>query len=180
MEKSMKKFSPIDNVNVYDDAFSLSKQQDIFSFCRNSKFSIVGWNDLTNTTESYTHSNWSKEDLENSKFFDTDNTKRILSDNNLSIDKFSRCVVNVDTLSDSHWPHTHSETVVLYYLNMEWQDGWGGETLFYDEGNKEIIYGSKFTPNRVVVFDGNIPHNIKHQNRIADKYRMSLSIFFNK
>jgi SM-20-related protein len=63
---------------------------------------------------------------------------------------------------------------------MEWQDGWGGETLFYDEGNKEIIYGSKFTPNRVVVFDGNIPHNIKHQNRIADKYRMSLSIFFNK
>ena len=180
MEKNMNKFSPIENVNVYDNVLSLHKQQNLFSFCQHSKYSIVGWNDLISTTESYIHSSWSKEDLENSKFFDTKNTKKILSDNKLSIDKFSRCEVNVDTLSDSHWPHTHDETVVLYYLNMEWQNGWGGETLFYDEDNKEIIYGSRFTPNRVVVFDGSIPHNIKHQNRIADKYRMSLSVFFNK
>ena len=80
MEKNLNKFSPIDNVNVYDNVLPLQKQQGIFSFCQNSKFSIVGWNDLHSSKESYTHSAWTKEDLENSKFFEEANTKKILTD----------------------------------------------------------------------------------------------------
>jgi hypothetical protein len=144
-----------------------------------SAYLITGWNDTLYSKEGYVHSEWSKEDLEKSGLLDSDNMKKIIKGEGISLDKFSHCILNIDTISDSHWPHTHPETVVLYYLNIEWQEGWGGETLFYDRDCKEIVYGSKFTPNRIIVFNGDLPHSIKHQNRIADKYRMSLSIFFN-
>jgi hypothetical protein len=176
----MNTFSPLTSIQVYDDVLLLPEQQNLVNYCMNSNYSIVGWTDLIHSREGYTHSLWSPKDLKASRFLVSNNVTKILNSNGLTMDRFSKCVINIDTLSDSHWPHVHDETVLLFYLNMEWAEGWGGETLFYDGVGKEIVYGSKFTPNRVIVFDGKIPHNIKHQNRVADKYRMSMSIFFHK
>jgi len=174
----MNKLNPTKEVYVYDNVLSSHEQQNILLYCTNSVYRIAGWSDLVYSKEGYVHSWWAKEDLERSGFLDNANVREVIKEQGLSLDNFDHCVVNLDTISDSHWPHTHVETVLLYYINMEWQEGWGGETLFYDEYGRDIIYGSKFTPNRIIVFDGKIPHNIKHQNRIADKYRMTLSIFF--
>jgi len=175
----MNKFQPIEDVYVYDNVLSLHDRESFLHTCMESKYNIVGWQDQP-SEEGYIHSAWSKEDLVNSGFLSATGIDEIMKEIGLSVEQVYKGVINVDTLSDSHWPHTHDGVVLLYYLNMEWQEGWGGETLFYDTNSKEIIYGSKFTPNRVIVFAGNIPHNIKHQNRIADKHRMSFSIFFNK
>lgn len=176
----MIKINPKANIKVYDNVLKNYEQHSMFDFCLNSFFTIKGWQDTATSNESYLHSNWTLEDLQKSEFLQYFNITKILEESDLNVDNFKECVMNVDTLSDSHWMHTHYENVLLYYINLDWQDGWGGETLFYDADGKEIIYGSRYTPNRVIVFDGNIPHTIKHQNRIADKYRMSLSIFFNK
>jgi hypothetical protein len=84
----MKQFSPLDNVTVYDNVLSLHEQQTMFLLCQSSNFSIAGWRDLTNSTETYTHSNWSKEDLETSKFLDSSTLQKITSDNGISMDRF--------------------------------------------------------------------------------------------
>ena len=52
--------------------------------------------------------------------------------------------------------------------------------LFYSEDQKEIRYGSIYTPNRLVIFDGEIPHTIRAQNITGPNYRFSISLFFNK
>jgi hypothetical protein len=175
----MNRFQPLEDVYVYDNVLSLTERDYILKTCRNSNFNILGWQE-NSAEEGYVHSAWSNEDLVDSGFLSWPGINKIMKERGLSIEQVYKVVINVDTLSDSHWPHTHNGVVLLYYLNLEWLEGWGGETLFYDTNSKEVIYGSKFTPNRVIIFDGGIPHNIKHQNRIADKYRMSLSIFFNK
>jgi hypothetical protein len=65
-------------------------------------------------------------------------------------------------------------------VNLEWLDGWHGETLFYDETCKNIIFASPFTPNRVIVFDASIPHSLRPPSLIATKFRFTLALIFNK
>ena len=68
---------------------------------------------------------------------------------------------------------------VLYYINLDWRDGWHGETLFYNPNNlKEIIYTSLYIPGRIILFDGSIPHAIRPQSIKAPKFRFTLSLFF--
>ena len=85
-------------------------------------------------------------------------------------------------MGDTHWTHDHTnQTVLLYYVNTEWLDSWGGETLFFDNFNKDIVYGSSYTPNRVLVFDGEIPHTIRPPSKIfPHKFRFTLTLLFNQ
>ena len=54
----------------------------------------------------------------------------------------------------------------LYYTNKFWEDGWGGDLRFYttqEEGihardNNEEFASVQFKPNRLIMFDGRIPH----------------------
>jgi hypothetical protein len=54
----------------------------------------------------------------------------------------------------------------LYYTNKFWEDAWGGDLRFYSttehgiharDNNKEFA-SVKFKPNRLIMFDGRIPH----------------------
>ena len=79
----------------------------------------------------------------------------------------------------SNFIHSHPEKLaILYYVNLDWEDGWHGETLFYNESGKEIVFASPYTPGRVIVFDASIPHTIRPQSVIGPKFRFTLSIFF--
>jgi SM-20-related protein len=93
--------------------------------------------------------------------------------------KFSNSVLNVTVTSDCHFTHTHAEKrIALFYLNLEWKDGWHGETLFFSKDGKEIVYASRYTPGRVIVFDGCIPHSIRPQSREGPQYRYTLATIF--
>ena len=76
------------------------------------------------------------------------------------------------------------EDIKRYYdivMKMDWQDGWYGETIFYDPDDiNNIAYTSPYTPGRFILFDGSIPHTIRPQSIKAPKFRLSLSIFFEK
>lgn len=173
-------YSPIEGVDVYDNVFDLSKRFDILESVRKSPFQI-GWPDNNTSNESYMYSHWTPEKLNSINFFSDFVEGHPLHDK-VNPDKFLRCIINSDVSSNAHWTHTHiNENVLLYYVNMEWQDGWGGETLFYDKKkNSDIIFGSKFTPGRMIWFDGEYPHSIKTQSRVAPQYRFTVSIFFKK
>ncbi len=71
----------------------------------------------------------------------------------------------------------------LYYYNTFWNDDWGGTLRFYDEhqqgleGRNEHIENHQvaeveFKPNRLLMFDGRIPHGADAPNeraRYADR-----------
>jgi len=175
----MNYYSPINGVEVYDDVFSLSHRYDINEAVKKSLFRI-GWNDNTDDAESNMYSLWSPEDLNRIKFFkefvDTHPLHK-----KIDPDKYIRCIINNETMSNTHWTHTHiNENVLLYYVNMDWKDQWGGETLFFDRNSKDIVFGSRFVPGRLIWFDGEIPHTIKQPSRQAPKFRFTISIFFKK
>lgn len=174
-------YSPCEGIDVYDNVFDLSKRFDIQESVRKSVFQI-GWPDNNYTSnESYMYSRWTPEKLNAINFF-SDFTENHPLHEKVNPDKFIRCIINSDVTSNVHWTHTHiNENVFLYYVNMEWQDQWGGETLFFNKKkNTDIIFGSRYTPGRVIWFDGEYPHTIKSQSRNAPQYRFSVSLFFEK
>jgi|SaaInlLV_10m_DNA_4_1040232.scaffolds.fasta_scaffold09557_2 hypothetical protein len=178
----MRQHSPVEGIIVYDNVIHHHKQAILYNYCINSNFTISGWHDTESfKKEDFLHSNWLWGDLEASEILEDSDIKTIMEENGFHQDNFNRSVLNLDTMADSHSPHTHpkGEWGLLIYVNTEWELSWGGETLFLDRDN-EIVYGSKFTPNRVLVFDANIPHLVKQQTRVADKFRMTLGIFFQK
>jgi hypothetical protein len=175
----MKHYSPVDGVDIFDDVFSLAHRYDINEAVKKSIFRI-GWNDNTDDAEANMYSQWSPDDLNRIKFFKELGAPHPLH-SKIDPDKFIRCIINNEVMSNTHWTHTHiDENVLLYYVNMDWKDQWGGETLFFDRNSKDIVFGSRFTPGRMIWFDGEIPHTIKQPSRIAPKFRFTLSIFFKK
>ena len=89
-------------------------------------------------------------------------------------------VVNLVRSNDIHTIHHHKMSqVALYYVNMDWQDGWYGETIFYDELDRnKIDFTSPYIPGRIILFDGKIPHAIRPQSVDGPKFRITLSFFY--
>ena len=97
--------------------------------------------------------------------------------NNTTLD---RIVLNVVKSDDVHYMHVHTNTqILLYYINLDWRDGWYGETLFYDPYDTDrISFTSPYKPGRIILFDGSIPHAIRPPSIKGPKFRFSLSLFF--
>ena len=80
-------------------------------------------------------------------------------------------------------PHDEWNLSFLYYYNTFWNPAWGGDLRLYDEMQNGLIgrdehiknhqIGSiEFVPNRLVMFDGRIPHGADAPNeraRYADR-----------
>jgi len=197
---NVKSFSPCEGITVYDDAYNHQDHDELFYYCKLLPFQI-GWNDSLNLDEQYLHSfidhdGWNEfEDIENSKNKNPKkpecliephyNMLKVLNHHpifsKIDKNKITKSTVNLDTIADSHTKHTHPvENVILYYANTEWQDGWGGETKFYDKHGKNIIYSSPYTPNRLIHFDGTIVHSFNPPTAKANKYRFSISTFYQR
>ena len=88
---------------------------------------------------------------------------------------------NVDSPGLPHYCHIHSgQFVFLYYPAKTWRHEWGGETLFYDQQNREILYASPYTPNRAIFFEGMTPHSIRAPTTLVPHPRITFGIFFTK
>ena len=94
--------------------------------------------------------------------------------------KLSKVVCNLVRPDDVHNIQIHQkQQVCLYYVNLDWRDGWHGETLFYNPKDlKEIAYTSLYIPGRIILFDGSIHPAIRQQSVKAPKFRFTLSLFF--
>ena len=167
------------SLTVYDDAVPYNNRSEIYYFSLKSKL-YLGWRDHDHHEYggANLHSEWSEDDLRRStlwKYIE----ECINQTSWFTKSKFSRCVLNLVRPNDVHLIHSHgNQQVVLYYVNLEWRDGWYGETLFYSDDNKDVMFTSPFVPGRIVLFDGSIPHSIRPQSIVAPKYRLTLSTFF--
>lgn len=149
-------------------------------YIKNSYFQI-GWSD-SDTEEhrkyEYLHSRYGLEEAVGFPVYDY--IMKSQAANLLEGLTLVKAIANLSTPCDSYFIHTHAEKkVVLYYANIAWEDGWHGETLFFDDTKKNIKLASPYIPGRVIVFDGRIPHTIRPQSAIACKYRFTLALTFN-
>lgn len=163
-------------INVFDDLTTLDFRLFAYKFATNSKFGL-GWADSAYSKYPYMCSSFSEEDVKNLGILEHIKGSKALE--LVNVNKMTKAILNLSISNEPHWCHTHrDETVLLYYVNPEWREEWGGETLFMDDDVKEIEFASMYTPGRIIVFDGQIPHTIRPPSIVAPTYRFSLSIFF--
>lgn len=181
--KKKQKYKEEMNIEVFDNLVDYSIRTKLYEVCSNSFFTL-GWADnYAKNTIKNIHSSWSLKDLESSSILPY--IEKAFSQSKLftyNIDKIKLIELNLVKSGDVHFIHTHRDQIVaLYYVNLDWQDGHYGETIFYDKKNiNNIIYTSPYVPGRIILFDGECPHAIRPQSTMASKFRFTLSIFFDK
>lgn len=197
---NIKSFSPCEGITVYDNAYCHQDQDQLLFNLKNLPY-VLGWNDSNHEDECYLHhpicnDTWKEFfELYLSNSFPSNTTKYLIPQqydllsnlfhhpifSNIDKDKITKFTVNLDTIADAHTKHTHpDENVILYYANIKWEDGWGGETKFYDKYGENIIYTSPYVPNRMIHFDGTIVHSFNPPTAKANKYRFSISTFYQR
>lgn len=166
---------------VYDNLFNWHYRGYVYSFAQNSNFTI-GWPDgciVEKQTNRFLHSVYSKDDVDRLGILEQ--IKESEAAKELEGYVLDKTILNLSTAADTNYIHTHPEDkVLLYYVNLEWLDGWHGETLFFDESHRDVVYASPYTPGRLISFDAKVPHTIRPQSHIAAQYRFTLALVFNK
>ena len=183
-----KQIIPVDttrSIVVIDDTFLFSEISTIYSHALNQNYQIYNSNDLELQNISNKRMGC-KLDIE-SEILDIVFTENSLDkiEEFIPTDKFypERAYINLGLHSDVHKIHVDdakpggSKTLLLY-MNRDWDCNWGGETIFYDDQRKNILYTSPFIPGRIVIFDGSIPHSAKPQHLSAVPYRFTLAVKF--
>jgi hypothetical protein len=168
-------------IQIFDNQLQLNQRQQLYLFIINSSFRI-GWADtsaIEKSSNQLLHSIYSNDDLARFSIFDYIQNTEISKE--LEGYQLEKAVVNLSNPSDYNFVHAHPcDKVLLYYANLDWHDGWHGETLFFDEPCKEVVHTSPYTPGRFILFDGSIPHTIRPQSVIAAKYRFTFAATLNK
>lgn len=164
-----------------DGAYKAVELAELYEASKYSKFTL-GWQDtdvIERTQYPLIHSNWIPDDKR------MDLVRRLIDKPVISkhLDGLviTKAVLNCSVSTDSYFIHTHiQQKVLLIYVNPVWQDGWHGETIFYEENCKEVKKTSLYTPGRCVLFDAGIPHAIRPQSILGPKYRFTLSVLFDR
>ena len=169
------------NIETLDNAFSVNTRARYYDIFKKSNFNI-GWedtNEIETQSNKFLYSEYREKDLDRlslaKDICNTEFGREIFTKYSVS-----RCVLNLSKPGDIYINHTHIQSkVLLYYGNIRWQDEWCGETLFYNDNMKEILFASPYIPGRFILFDGNLPHTIRAQTSNAPHYRFTFSIFLN-
>ena len=168
-------------ITVYDDLFDLHYKQKVYSFAQSSLFQI-GWVDddvVERQANRFIHSRYSADDI--SRLGLLDQIAGSSAAGEIQGYDLAHAVLNLSSAADTNYVHAHAQDkVLLYYVNLEWREGWHGETLFFQENLKDVAFTSVYTPGRLIAFDAKIPHTIRPQSHIAAQYRFTLALVFNK
>tara|TARA_R100001463_G_scaffold12998_9_gene34818 strand:+ start:2370 stop:2888 length:519 start_codon:yes stop_codon:yes gene_type:complete len=166
-------------VKILEEVFDTNFQNELYGACRNASYNI-GWNDTGDIELSNRPFFHSMGDLNAPIVKDTDlKIKSELLKEELMGFELSKTVINCSRPGETYWEHTHNNSrVVLYYPNFKWNREWGGESLFYDSKGKDLIFASEYKPNRMILFNGEIPHSVRAPTYIADQYRFTMSFFY--
>ena len=168
-------------METYDNFLDPAKCTELFKSIMNSYYKI-GWDDTDEPQHKpfpNLHSSYSFSEVQKLKILNPILDK--LKDKNIGINNYDKCIINLTKPMDVNFIHSHpNQTVALHYSNITWNPEWGGETLFYKNNKRDILFSSPYIPNRLLIFDGETPHTIKSQNLMGPSYRFTTSIFFNK
>ena len=165
-------------IRVYDNVFSYQERDNLFDFIKKSLYKTHGSDNGTEKGDQI-FSVFSSLDLEKLNIKNMEGFKTIINKFNLNDRPIKQIRVNLSTFAEKNRIHSDWFGItLLYYANLEWQIDWGGHTLFLDEDLQEARYVCFYKPNRVVVFDGSIPHMIMTPSSLCPSLRYSFVIQF--
>jgi hypothetical protein len=170
------------SVDIFDNVFEFKDSSGIFDYVKKSRYKL-------DRTPSYAvvqsqHfvtllSEYNIFDLLHIEFFKSDVIQTIVKENQF---RLHRAYVNLSTAQDIYHYHVDStndlDKTMLYYCNTYWEENWEGETHFGDNNAKEIVASVSFKPNRLVLFNGSIPHKSSQPSFFAKEYRFVLTLKF--
>ena len=156
-------------IEVYDDEVPFSVRMMTYEKLFNSDYRIQGWQDRHNDKYDL-HTRWSIEDLRELNFLPI--VERLAKGKHID-----GIVCNLVRAGDTYYSHIHKDqTILLYYANLDWEEGWHGETLFYDAKGEEIVYTSRYKAGRIILFSDDQPHAIRPQSFSGPQFRFTVSI----
>lgn len=170
------------NILIYDDLFTMAQRQEFYDYAKNCYFKISA---TDNTNIEYQSdrslvSTLNLSDINNLGFFKAIKDEKL--DQIFKEHILESCIVNLSTPADIYHIHTDINLkkgiTLLYYINMNWNIEWAGETLFFDDNGTEIEFISAYKPGRIVLFDGDIPHMIRPATFKSNLHRMTLACKF--
>jgi hypothetical protein len=167
-------------IKVYDDVFSYQECANFFKFMRNSFYQTNGGDD-SYYSRNQIYSNYSLIDIENLGIARSESYSKISDENKFHNREFKRSRVNFSYALEQNNVHVDGPGLTfLYYANMEWDLLWGGHTLFLNDKLDTPEFLSLYKPNRIVVFDGTIPHLIINPSGLCPVHRHSFAIQFSE
>lgn len=170
------------NIDIYDNLFELKDSSGIFFYVKRSKYSLDRTPSqaiVQNKQFTTLLSEYNIFDLLHMEFFKPKQLQKIIIENEF---RLHRVYVNLSTSQDVYHYHVDSnndsDVTMLYYCNSYWEENWEGETHFGDKTASEILASVSFKPNRLVVFNGSIPHKSSQPSAFAPEYRFVLTLKF--
>lgn len=89
-----------------------------------------------------------------------------------------RCYANGTPFGTEGSIHTDSLSnrsfTCVYYPHDNWDPNWGGETVFFNREKTDIVASIYPRPNRMLMFDGTLPHVARGVSRICPVMRITL------
>ena len=77
--------------------------------------------------------------------------------------------------SHTDWTPALEHWTALYYVNPDWETNWGGETVFYNDAQTDILKSVMPKPGRFVVFNASIPHRSSPPTSLFRGLRTAIS-----
>lgn len=166
-------------IDTYDDLFSHEERTRLWRFLNSSFFKITGFDTDVSTSYNQIYAKYSQDDLNNFGITKTEAFQQLDSIHSFSKRSIKQIRVNCSTPTEECNFHTDGikgSVTFLYHANLIWKPEWLGYTIFGSQNLKEVIHTSFFTPGRVIVFDGSIPHMVVPPSVFAKGHRLSFAI----
>lgn len=109
---------------------------------------------------------------------------------NIPLNSLESCYINGLTYGTEAFAHIdiingEQACTCIFYLNPDWHSQWGGETVFYSgtytpDYNDEWYYSHDIIKsvlpknNRLLVFDGYVPHSVRPLSKLFKGMRQTL------
>ena len=89
-----------------------------------------------------------------------------------------RCYANGMPYGSDGMVHTDSQDpnayTIIYYPAERWSPNWGGETIFYNKEETDLVGAVYPKPGRLLMFSGVVPHRAGGVSRICPTLRITL------
>ncbi len=93
-----------------------------------------------------------------------------------------RAYVNCSVYGDLYYSHRdcsahRNHVTALYYVNLDWQSDWGGETIFYDDDQEAQLVvtpkaGRMVVARGAILHRGTVPTRACHEERYTIAYKL--------
>lgn len=171
-------------IKVFDDVLSMTNLLALYDGCVNGLYSRSA-----ESNEFYNQPNNKFTATIDKNFAINNPLYKVIKDKSVKLKLKvapSRAYINYYNFATPSTIHTDESMdgksyTFMYFPMPQWSPNWGGELLFYSNDQQECIKGVTVKPNRLILFDGGIPHCAKapsilamqaNQDRFSIAYKM--------